>query len=147
MGDFSQVESVMDLGCGHQASRKFFSQEIKYFPVDLHKYDENVIVKDFNNNEFLNVDVDLILCSGIFEYIHDCEWFVKNICTHSKKYILASYHFKEDTGKNRANIWVNNLKSTEFIKLFEKNGFILEKSSEQQGQNQFVQTFLLFKKI
>lgn len=123
MIDLSKINSVMDIGCGECKLKKYLHDNIKYLPIDQYKTTANVILKNFNQGEFLQEKVDLAFVSGLFEYIFDIKWIINQI-TNNSNYVLASYHFT-DYKKGRCSKWVNSYDKDTFLKLFEKNGFEL----------------------
>lgn len=117
-------QSLMDLGCGVQNAKKYIPQTMRYIPVDLHAHCPDTIICDFNQGQFPPHEVEIILCSGVIEYIHDLNWFIHKITAHSQV-VIGSYNFSEYFS-DRQDIWVNHLTVSELIAKFDKNGFSLE---------------------
>ena len=94
-----------------------FKQRAQILLDLLSKEAKNHLKSDFSQNRF-----DLIVCAGLFEYIHDLPSFVSKICALQPKYILCSYNFVNVGGENK--IWVTNrLKQKELFDLFLQNDF------------------------
>lgn len=124
--DFSQITSLLDLGCGEQTFLKEnkIPKNVKYTGVDLYKHCKTTIVKDFNKHEKIGLKTDIAICAGVFEYIYDLPFLIDDICKNSKA-VIATYWFAENL-KKRPKIWVNAYNKKELYKLFEKNGFKLK---------------------
>ena len=114
--NLNNITSVMDLGCGMQTLKNKIPKSIKYIGVDLYKHVDSTIQIDFNKGEFYNENVDIIFCSGIFEYIYNLESFIENI-TKNTNIIIGSYNFIEDA-QIRPDIWVNSYNINDFINLW-----------------------------
>ena len=119
--NLNEVNSVMDLGAGHQTLRRKIPSNIEYIPCDIYKHVDSNIIVDFNKGEFYNKKVDVVFCSGIFEYIYDLKQFIKNISKNTN-ILIGSYHFKNDI-ENRPDIWVNSYNITDFFKIWHDLGF------------------------
>ncbi|MEI0700162.1 hypothetical protein R4K92_14700 [Brachyspira intermedia] len=119
--NLNNITSVMDLGCGMQTLKNKIPKSIKYIGVDLYKHVDSTIQIDFNKGEFYNENVDIIFCSGIFEYIYNLESFIKNI-TKNTNIIIGSYTFADDV-KERLNRWVNSYDIKSFFEIWYKLGY------------------------
>ena len=87
-------KSVMDLGAGSMLLRRLVPDGVTYIPVDYRKNAEDTVVCDFNQKEFPDRQVDVIVAAGILGYIEDPAWFLDEITSHCRKLIL-SYQGKE----------------------------------------------------
>ena len=128
--NLNKVNSIMDLGAGHQTLRRKIPSSIEYIPCDIYKHVDSTIIVDFNKGEFYNKKVDVVFCSGIFEYIYDLKQFIKNISKNTN-ILIGSYHFKDDV-ENRSDIWVNSYSMIDFFKIWHDLGFncvFLEKTN------------------
>ena len=119
--NLNKVDSIIDLGCGLQTLKNKIPQSIQYTGVDLYKHMESTIQVDFNKGEFYNEEVDIIFCSGIFEYIYDLKTFIKKIGNNTN-IVIGSYHFFNNT-KNRPESWVNSLTYDEFYNMWYNIGY------------------------
>ena len=119
----NNINSILDLGCGMQTLKNKLPDNIKYIGVDLYKHVPTTIVMDFNKGEFYNEKVDVIFCSGVFEYIYDLDNFCKNISKNTN-IIIGSYNFLEDVPSNkRPKIWVNSYDISSFFNIWYEYGF------------------------
>lgn len=123
------LKSVLDLGCGIQYFKEVLAENglnPDYCGVDLYPQKPDNILCDFNQGEFpifSQNQFDLIVCAGVFEYIHDLPSFVSKICALQPKYILCSYNFVNVGGDNK--IWVKRLKQEELFDLFLQQDYCL----------------------
>ncbi len=119
---------LCDIGCGEQWTKEFLPENIKYIPVDYTKRTFDTIVCDLNKKELPSTDImkNVVLCSGVLEYIVDLDWFVSSLKNTDK--VITSYcileRFPSIKIRNRYS-WKNNLTLEELITLFIKNGFVL----------------------
>lgn len=82
-------ESLMDLGCRKDKIAKALCPEnVKYYPVDYKKYDDEIIVSDFNNDEFPDLKADTCLLAMTAEYVAELPKFLKKVCNAAQKQIL-----------------------------------------------------------
>ena len=128
--NLNKVNSIMDLGAGHQTLKRKISNNIEYIPCDIYKHVDSTIIVDFNKGEFYNKKVDVVFCSGIFEYIYDLKQFIKNISKNTN-ILIGSYHFKDDV-ENRPDIWVNSYNIVDFFQMWHDLGYncaFLEKTN------------------
>jgi SAM-dependent methyltransferase len=103
------VASVLDVGCGPAILRELLPRHVEYFGVDF----APAIIEAMNDPEHfevadLNVDArcfgsrrfDLVICSGIFEYVHDADGFLRFLETKAQPdgYLIFTYtnrqHFR-----------------------------------------------------
>lgn len=123
MVPLKEYGSLMDLGCGLQKARKYIPKKMHYVPVDIYNHCPTTFICDFNKGEFPDRNVDVILCSGVIEYIYDVDSFVRNITSRSEV-VVGSYNFVESF-HDRPPIWVNRLTISDLVSLFYKYGFCL----------------------
>ena len=76
----------MDLGC--RKSPHPHKKNVKYYPVDYEKHDEEIIVCDFNKGEFPDLKVDTCLCAFTAEFVAALPDFLKKICNAAQKQVL-----------------------------------------------------------
>ncbi|HVU46971.1 MAG TPA: hypothetical protein VHD85_12630 [Terracidiphilus sp.] len=129
-------ESVVDLGCGQMWLRELL-RDNEYHPVDYKQRDASVTVANFNSYEYPHLATDVAFVSGALEYIEDYQWFVRQICSHSKRCIL-SYCTTEifpDLKMRRLKAWKNHLSQAEVVALFLANGMHMEAASTAVPQN------------
>lgn len=135
-------DSVVDLGCGRMWLKNYLPRDVRYFPVDYKNRGAECIVKDFNQNEYPDVDADTAFVSGCLEYVNDPSWFVSEICRNQTKCILSyctTEFFPEGVDRKRK-AWVNSLSETEVINLFNEFGFGLQHKTVEQMYVIFVFT-------
>ena len=137
--DFTSTSSIMDLGCGGGRLRELLPDCMTYIPVDYKLRDgvDDIVICDFNNDEFPNIDADVAFMAGILEYIHDPAAFISDICRHCNTVIISynEYHFWKMTKKKRESIgWINHLSRKRFVEMFINSGFELTGWAHKRGQ-------------
>lgn len=129
-------ESVIDLGCGKMWLKPLLKNNI-YHPVDYKRRDECTVVVNFNRHEYPDIGADVAFVSGTLEYIEDYEWFVRQICSRSKRCIV-SYCTTEcypDLKVRKRMAWKSHLSRSTLLELFTKNGMDLDTESGVVAQN------------
>lgn len=122
-----EYDSVIDMGAGALTIKKYLKPDTAYFPVDYCKRFEEVIVCDFEKEEYPNITSDVVFALGILEYISNADLFVEKICNMSNT-VIISYNVIEKKGNfhmRQRNGWVNHFKTIDIISLFRHNGFSL----------------------
>lgn len=114
--------SVLDVGAGHGTLRSYLAPACVYQPVDCVPGTEQTILADFNKGQIpaITRTYDIIVCSGILEYIADPADFLRVISRWGHR-ALISYAVLEsqpDIARRRANGWFNDLTRAEFERLF-----------------------------
>lgn len=130
---------VLEFGAG-RLTLKNHLRNCKYIPSDLVDRGENTIVCDLNR-ELPNIpEVDVIVFSGVLEYIHDLEKLISFLSLKTSSFVLS--YAVSDYNKNdrRRHGWVNDYSKIKLESIFESNGFKLEQSSRWEDQiiNKFI---------
>ncbi|MBR0061752.1 MAG: hypothetical protein IJP68_09780, partial [Selenomonadaceae bacterium] len=82
-------KSLIDLGCRKEKSLKgFCPANVKYFPVDFKKHDDEVIACDFNEGEFPDLTADACLCAFTAEFVELLPQFLNSMCRAAQRQIL-----------------------------------------------------------
>jgi hypothetical protein len=129
-------ESVIDLGCGKMWLKPLLKNNV-YHPVDYKRRDELTVVANFNGHEYPDIGADVAFVSGTLEYIEDYEWFVRQICSRSKRCIL-SYCTTEcypDLKVRSQKAWKSHLSRSTLLGVFTKSGMDLDAESGVVAQN------------
>lgn len=132
----SPSDSVIDLGCGKMWLRSHLNGNA-YYAVDYKQRDDNTVVADFNKHEFPNLVADVAFISGALEYVEDCEWFVRQVCSCSKRCIVSycTTEYYPVLSKRTLKAWKSHLSRSALLELFAKNGMRLEAESTAVAQN------------
>jgi len=136
--------SVMDLGCGEMRLAQHLREGCTYQPVDLVMRSPDTIVCDFNRGEFPpNRKYDVIVCSGLIEYIYDLDGFIRKIVSSGTRAIItySSVDAFPERSLRLQNGWVNSLSGDALIALFHQHGATLarrERTSVGQDLFEFV---------
>jgi hypothetical protein len=117
---------VLDLGAGAQTLRKHLPN-CDYVPCDLVQSTPDCIVCDFNAGLYPKVDrpFDVVICSGVIEYLREPLAFLKRIQTFGPIILISYQPFKADQEKmNRVNSgFLNHFRREEIEGLFVTAGY------------------------
>ena len=110
-------ENLLDLGCrAAKPAKKFCPVNVKYFPVDFKKHDDEVIACDFNSGDFPDLEVDAIICAFTAEYVECLPQFLAHMCNVAQKQIL---------------MWCRPISEKEFLSNYRwKNPFLVDFTEE-----------------
>lgn len=78
MLDWTNVQSVLDLGAGSEPMRQLLPSEqgIKYYPVDYKQLTENTLIYDFNQKQFPDIKADVVILIGVHGYVDYEAWLI-----------------------------------------------------------------------
>jgi Methyltransferase domain len=118
--------SVMDIGCGKMWLKELLRANT-YIPVDYVSRGDGTIVCDLNKKEFPSLQAQIMFVSGCLEYIRDHEWFAARAADACARCIVSYCTLDEYSNlqQRRNAAWVSDLKETEIVDLFTRNGFAL----------------------
>lgn len=128
--------SVLDLGAGQMALKKFLPEGCVYVPCDLVARDPATIVCDFNQGQFPpSRPYDYVVCSGLIEYLHDVPGFFSRLKDYSERFIVSyAVKIKEQSVAQRRKLdWVNDYTLIEMVEIFHNNSLAV-KSVDQSGK-------------
>ena len=121
-------KNVMDLGCGKCWLKDMLPTDVQYIGVDYKPREgaDNIIC-DFNAGEFPSFIVDVVLCSGVLEYIIFLPGFVDEITAVTDQVILSycGTDFFQDLTYRESLGWRNHFSNLGLISLFLKKDFLL----------------------
>ena len=81
--------SLLDLGCRKaKFVKSICPANVKYYPVDYIKHDDETILCNFNEGEFPVIKADAILCALTAEYVEPLPQFLADMCNAAQKQIL-----------------------------------------------------------
>lgn len=132
----SPGETVVDLGCGKMWLRPLLKNN-PYRGVDYKQRDASTTVADFNKHEYPDIHSDVAFVSGTLEYVEDYHWFVRQVCSHSKKCIVSyctTEHYP-DLKVRQQKAWKNHLSRSALLQAFLDSGMRLEAESTAVAQN------------
>ena len=114
--------SVLDIGSGGQSLKRHLKPGCKYQPCDLVKSSPDVILCNFNDGLFPNVEehFDYVVCSGILEYIRDPVRFLDAATSYGNVVILSYHPFVQGSSKlsRLDHDWINHMTSEELNGVF-----------------------------
>ena len=81
--------SILDLGCGDQSIRQYFSEEYtRYVPVDIVKRSEDCAVVDLNKTDWDFGNFDVTITIGLLQYL-DCPYdCIRHISAKTNHWIV-----------------------------------------------------------
>lgn len=124
------IHSVVDYGAGKMYLQKYLAPNVRYYPVDYIRRNEQTILCDLNQGVFPDIRSDAAICSGVLEFIYTAEQLLKHVCEHTGKMIILSYlgvdNFPDIDGR-RASAYVSDLSERQIIDLMASKGFKLGK--------------------
>ncbi|TAM46280.1 MAG: class I SAM-dependent methyltransferase [Gammaproteobacteria bacterium] len=130
--------SVLDVGAGHGTLRSYLAPGCTYQPMDCVPGTPQTILVEFNKGQIpaLGRTYDVVVCSGILEYIDDPAGFLRTVSGWGER-VLISYVTLEsqpDIARRRVNGWFNDLTRTELERLFATLGLDARQIAEWGGQ-------------
>lgn len=95
MIDWSNVESVLDLGAGSEPMRPLLPQDVTYYPVDYRQLTDNTLVFDFNQKQFPDSKADVVLLVGVHGYVDYEVWLIDKAvnAVNSKGQFIVSFNY------------------------------------------------------
>ncbi len=130
--------SVLDVGAGHGTLRSYLAPGCTYQPMDCVPSTEQTILVDFNRGKVpvLTRAYDVVVCSGILEYIDDPAVFLRTVGGWGKRVLIsyATLDNQPDIARRRANGWFNDLRRIELERLFTTTNFQTRQIAEWGGQ-------------
>ncbi len=118
--------SVLEFGSGREMMESFLPKGCSYQPSDLTPRSPRTLVCDLNTGfPELKQRYDVIVFSGVIEYIHDLDSLMQHVrqhCTHC----IVSYATTDDLDSittRASNGWVHHYSDTHLSDLFRRAGF------------------------
>ncbi len=130
--------AVLDVGAGRRTLRSYLAPGCTYQPMDCVPSDEQTILVEFNKGRIPELErtYDVVVCSGILEYIDDSAMFLRIVGGWGKRLLLsyAPLDNQPDIARRRANGWFNDLTLAELEDLFATLGLHAHRIAEWGGQ-------------
>jgi len=145
MAEIIQPNStVLDIGCGKEALRKYIPNTVKYYGCDLVKRSDDTIVCDFNRGIYPPIKrYDYVFCSGVLEYINDLEHFLNTIKNYGECLIVSYAPKTTDIDDRIRSGWVNHYTYNELVDLFNQLGYWVITETTWKNQNIFYLTNII----
>src|SRR4051812_8857436 len=80
--------SVLDIGCGAMALKKYLPDGCTYHPCDIHDRGEGCFVADLNRREFPPGMYQYITMLGVLEYVHELDFALDRASQQSSMLLL-----------------------------------------------------------
>lgn len=134
-------KSVLDIGAGNMNLQKVLPENCTYQPMDCIPTLDTTIVHDFNSNaQPPELKFDVVVCSGVMEYIEDPQTFLKTISEWGSTIIL-SYGVTDYTPTRAAranNGWFTDLSEADVARMIKATGMVIKSKSKWSSQILFV---------
>lgn len=118
--------SVLDIGAGAQTLRGLIDPSSHYQPCDIVQSSADVILCNFNAGQFPQLPrrYDVVVASGVAEYMVDLDDFIPRIATYGDLvYLSYAISFIGQTQFQRMQMgWFNHLSQFELEALLERHG-------------------------
>ncbi|MDQ0468013.1 hypothetical protein [Labrys wisconsinensis] len=123
-----KIKTVVDFGCGTMALRDMLPAGVRYVPVDIAPRGPDTIVLDLNAPTLPALPAgDVGFFSGSLEYVIDLRRLIA-VLLRTYRHIICSYaatnNAPDQIRQRRRGGWVNDLKVSEFVALFEDAGYL-----------------------
>jgi len=122
---------VLDVGAGAMTLGKLIPISCTYFPADVVERSPGCQVVDLNKKEFPIGSFDWITFLGVFEYIHDIDWSLRQALTVASRMVVT---YCSDIGTSiqarRGLGWVNDYNKFQFEEIVVKAGWTIETCEE-----------------
>ena len=113
--------TVLDLGAGNCLVRQHLTQHAEYYAADKALGPSDIQV-DFDECTWRPPKkYDTVIASGVIEYLHKPEEFIKMACKYAARQLLVQY--REDKGNSIA--WGHHLTPGAVCERVMRNGFVL----------------------
>ena len=132
--DWSEFDTVVDLGAEHERLREVIPSGIRYVPVDYVKYSDNTILCNLNKYEFppetYSGNKTCVFSLGNIYYVSDWKWYLEKIAGYCDCTIIGHHDFVRISREYRRTNWTryNALFDHEIIRHMQSLGFILTDS-------------------
>lgn len=130
--------SVVDVGAGNMTIRSLIPESCHYQPVDCVQGSQETIIADFNKHIIPAFEdrFDVAVCSGVMEYMHDPEEFLR-IVTGWAELVILSYAVTDanpDIQNRRDQGWFNDLGYMDLLRMFSEQHLFSRHAGMWQGQ-------------
>ena len=121
--------SVIEFGAGRMVLKSHLPSGCTYTPSDIVDRGEGTLICDLNGVELpIFSPHEIAVFSGVLEYVNDVPRLVAHL-SENVDTIIASYATLDNNQRNRrANGWVNDYSSEQFVAIFRQCGYNLVSS-------------------
>lgn len=121
-------KSVVDYGAGEMYLKKKLHGDVEYYPVDYIQRHDEIILCDLNDKHLPLIAADVIVLSGVIEFIRMSDRLLEHVSSQACKKILLSYITTNkfpDSSARRSSAYINDYSHEDLVKIFTNNGFRL----------------------
>ncbi|MDQ0472837.1 hypothetical protein [Labrys wisconsinensis] len=137
-----KIKTVVDIGCGTMALRSMLPPTLRYVPVDVAPRGADTVVIDLNASPPPPLPPgDVGFFSGSLEYVLDLRRLIA-VLIKTYRYVVCSYaatnNAPDQIQQRRRGGWVNDLKVSEFVALFEEVNYLPEEMRSHSPHRLFL---------
>jgi hypothetical protein len=132
-------DTVIDLGSGPRALERHLPAGCRYVPVDIVSRGPGSLVCDLNRDALPDVHGDVVILSGVLEYIHDVPRLLSGIREIAPRAVVsyAGVEAFSDITDRRSHGWMNDMALTALREDFVVAGWSVLGEQEWQGHQVF----------
>jgi hypothetical protein len=121
----NEAKTILEFGAGTCYLKEFLKPHQVYTPSDLVSRGPGTIVKDLNQTpyDFIDGQYDVVVLSGVFEYILPIVEFIPYLATITETVICSYANTMKNVDFSISQGWVNYFKQAEFRQMFVEAGF------------------------
>jgi hypothetical protein len=132
-------DAVIDLGSGPRALEEHLPDGCRYIPVDVVPRGPGSVVCDLNRDPMPDVRGDVVVMSGVLEYIHDVHQLLTGARGLAPRAVVsyATVEAFSDIRDRRSHGWMNDLGLPVLRDAFTTSGWSVSGEQEWQGHRVF----------
>ena len=121
----NEARTILEFGAGTCYLKTLLAPHQVYTPSDLVSRGPGTIVKDLNETpyDFIDGQYDVIVLSGVFEYILPIVEFIPYLAAITETVICSYANTMYDVNFSISQGWVNFFRQKEFVQMFKEAGF------------------------
>lgn len=139
VGPVRAGDTVIDLGSGPRALEAHLPAGCRYVPVDIVPRGPGSIVCDLNRDPLPDVRGDVVIMSGVLEYIHDLNGLLTGARLIAPRAVVsyAAVEAFSDISDRRSHGWMNDIGLSILREGFLAAGWSIVGEQEWQGHQIF----------
>jgi hypothetical protein len=139
VGPVRPGDTVVDLGSGPRALEAHLPAGCRYVPVDIVPRGPGSIVCDLNRDPLPHVQGDVVIMSGVLEYIHDVHRLLTGAREIAPRAVVsyAAVEAFSDINDRRSHGWMNDIQLPSLREGFTAAGWAVVDEQQWQGHRVF----------